>query len=90
MNLADLLDALLLAGIVLPLLLTLFRLIPMVMALVIQTTALTVTTVWSFLRGEADNTVWFASLTVFFLLMLRRDYHRAKDQVHNITTMKKP
>jgi hypothetical protein len=76
MNWADLLEALLVAGFALPLLLAVFRLIPFSACLLIQTTAFTVMTVWSFLRGNAEDTVWYASLTVFFLLMLRRDHRR--------------
>lgn len=78
MNWADLLEALLAAGFVLPLLLAVFRLIPFTACLLIQTTAFTVMTVWSFLRGNAEDTVWYASLTVFFLLLLRRDRRRSK------------
>ncbi|MFD7956073.1 hypothetical protein ACFV4X_21570 [Streptomyces ardesiacus] len=76
MNWADLLEALLFAGLVLPLLLAVFRLIPLTASLVIQTTALTLMTLWYFLRGDAGGTVWYASLTVFFLLMLRHDHRR--------------
>ncbi|MFF8618967.1 hypothetical protein [Streptomyces sp. NPDC015350] len=77
-------------------------------------------TVWSFLRGEAEDTVWYGCLTVFFVLLLCRDHRRSKarrgdqdhahvtgrapgpartaskdrdcgaDQVHVITTVKKP
>ncbi|MFI0813635.1 hypothetical protein [Streptomyces echinatus] len=78
MNWADLLEAVLVAGFVLPLLLAVFRLIPFTACLLIQTTAFTVMTVWSFLRGNAEDTVWYASLTVFFLLLLRRDRRRSK------------
>ncbi|MER5615955.1 hypothetical protein [Streptomyces sp. NPDC002215] len=119
MNWADLLESLLVAGSFLPLLLAVFRLIPITAALTIQTTAIILMTVWSFLRGDAEDTVWYASLTLFLLLMLRHDHHRRSktrrrdqdrapsmdratskdrsqgrdrgtDQVHVITTMKKP
>ncbi|MFF7117395.1 hypothetical protein ACFY91_34505 [Streptomyces albogriseolus] len=60
MNWADLLEALLVAGFVLPLLLAVFRLIPFTACLLIQTTAFTVMSVWSFLRGNAEDTVWYA------------------------------
>lgn len=75
MNWADLLEALLVAGLVLPPLLAVFRLIPFTASVVIQTTALTLTTLWSFLHGDAEGTVLCASLTVF-LLLLRRDHRR--------------
>ncbi|MEU3877813.1 hypothetical protein [Streptomyces sp. NPDC029704] len=119
MNWADLLNALLVAGFVLPLLLAVFRLIPLTASLVTQTTAFTAMTVWSFLRGDAEDTVWHACLTVFFVLLCRdhrrskarrrdqehahvtdrapgpdrtasQDPDRGTDQVHVITTVKKP
>ncbi|MFJ5820010.1 hypothetical protein ACIQGT_39920 [Streptomyces sp. NPDC093108] len=83
MNWADLLEALLVAGFVLPLLLAVFRLIPFTACLLIQTTAFTVMTGWSFLRGNAEDTVWYASLTLFYLLMLRRDHRRSKGRRHD-------
>ncbi|MFF3957373.1 hypothetical protein ACFYY1_29790 [Streptomyces sp. NPDC001890] len=94
MNWADLLNALLVAGFVLPPLLAVFRLIPFAAALTVQTTACTATTVWTFLRGDAEGTVWYACLTVFFVLLLCRDHRRSKarrrDQDHARTTDRTP
>ncbi|MFE1785406.1 hypothetical protein ACFW9F_23230 [Streptomyces sp. NPDC059506] len=94
MNWADLLNALLVAGFVLPLLLAVFRLIPLTVCVAIQTTAFTAMTVWSFLRGEAEDTVWYACLTVFFVLLLCRDHRRSKarrrDQDHAHVTDRAP
>ncbi|MET8816666.1 hypothetical protein ABZW47_32315 [Streptomyces sp. NPDC004549] len=90
MNWADLLNALLVAGFVLPPLLAAFRLIPFTAALTAQTTACTAMTVWTFLRGDAEGTVWYACLTAFLVLLLGRDHRRSKarrrDQDHSRTT----
>lgn len=94
MNWADLLDALLVAGMVLPLVLRVLGLLSTTRAMAIQIAALTVATVWAFWRGDADDTVWYASVNMVLLLVLRRDRSRAKDraqdkdQVHDITTVK--
>lgn len=58
MNWADLLEALLVAGFVLPLLLAVFRLIPFTACLLIQTTAFTVMTGWSWARSVARARSW--------------------------------
>ncbi|MFF8618610.1 hypothetical protein [Streptomyces sp. NPDC015350] len=78
MNWADLLNALLVAGMVMPLLLRFLGLIPLTVCVAVQTTAFTAMTVWSFLRGDAEGTVWFACLTVFLVLLLGRDRRRSK------------
>ncbi|MEU6293083.1 hypothetical protein [Streptomyces sp. NPDC046988] len=126
MNWADLLNALLVAGMVMPLLLMLLGLLATTRAIAIQIAALTLLTVSAFWRGDAEGTVLYASTSMVLLLMLRRSRTRAKaraqdnnrnrgknlskdqdrasgpdrtaskgrgrstDQVHVITTVKKP
>ncbi|MFI0813479.1 hypothetical protein [Streptomyces echinatus] len=126
MNWADLLNALLVAGMVMPLLLMLLGLLTTTRAIAIQIAALTLLTVSAFWRGDADGTVLYASTNMVLLLVLRRSRARAKaraqdnnkdrgknlskdhhrtpgqertaskgrgrstDQVHVITTVKKP
>ncbi|MFH8257884.1 hypothetical protein [Streptomyces roseolus] len=83
MNWAELLNALLVAGIVMPPLLALFRLISLTVCAAVQTTAFTAMTVWSFLRGDAEDTIWFGCLTVLFVLLLGRDHRRSKARRHD-------
>jgi hypothetical protein len=80
MNWADLLEALLLAGILLPLLLRVLGLLSTTTSMVIQTAALTLSTVWSFLRGEADDVVLYAAMTILLLLLLHRDHANDSDR----------
>lgn len=92
MNWAEMLDALLVAGMVLPLLLRVLDLLSTTRAIAIQIAALTVSTVWAFWQGDADGTVWYASANMVLLLVLRRDHSRAKDRTQDkdqdITTFK--
>ncbi|MCZ1012028.1 hypothetical protein [Streptomyces lydicus] len=79
MNWAELLNALLVAGMVLPLLLRFLGLLSMTKAMAIQIAALTVATVWAFLQGKANDTVLFASVNMVLLLILRSDRDRDRD-----------
>ncbi|MFJ5951374.1 hypothetical protein [Streptomyces noursei] len=96
MNWVDLLNALPVAGCVLPLLLAICRLIPLTACVTIQTTALTAMTAWSFLRGSTAYTVCYACLTVCSVLLLRRclDHRRSearrRDQEHAHVTGRAP
>ncbi|MFD8900571.1 hypothetical protein [Streptomyces ardesiacus] len=78
MNWADLLNALLVAGMVMPLLLMLLGLLATTRAIAIQIAALTLLTVSAFWRGDADGTVLYASTNMVLLLVLRRSRARAK------------
>lgn len=82
MNWVDLLEALLFAGMVLPLLLRVLGLLSTTRTMAIQIAALTASTVWAFLQGNADDTVLYASLNMVLLLVLCRD-RRDKDRVRN-------
>ncbi|MFE7117038.1 hypothetical protein ACFU99_16665 [Streptomyces sp. NPDC057654] len=88
MNWADLVEALLVAGLVLPLLIRIFGLIPVTAFLAFQTTALALMTIRSFLQGDAQGTAWCASLTVFLLLKLRSRSRRHKTPVTDRTAGK--
>ncbi|MGW3390527.1 hypothetical protein [Streptomyces cinereoruber] len=77
MNWAELLNALLVAGLVMPLLLMLLGLLT-TRAVAIQIAALTLLTVTAFWRGDADGTVLYASTTMVLLLMLLHFRARAK------------
>ncbi|MEU7031612.1 hypothetical protein AB0A60_33555 [Streptomyces sp. NPDC046275] len=78
MNWAELLNALLVAGMVMPLLLMLLGLLSTTRAVAIQIAALTLLTVSAFWRGDANGTVLYASTNMVLLLMLRRSRSRAK------------
>lgn len=80
MNWFDLLQALLLVGIVLPLLLRFLRLMSATTSLWILTAALTLSTVWYFLRGQDDNTFMNAAMTFVVLMLLHKD---SRDRAEN-------
>ncbi|MFF8431007.1 hypothetical protein ACF07Y_38920 [Streptomyces sp. NPDC016566] len=102
MNWSDLLEASLVVGMVLPLLVRVLGLLSTTRTLAIQIAVLTVSTVWAFLQGDADDTVLFASLNIVLLLVLCRyrgrrgdkgracgqDRPREKDRVSDSTTVK--
>ncbi|GAA2720483.1 MULTISPECIES: hypothetical protein [Streptomyces] len=96
MNWADLLNALLVAGMVMPLLLMFLGLLATTRAIAIQIAALTLLAVSAFWRGDADGTVLYASTSMVLLLVLRRSCARAKARTQDndkdrdvITTVKK-
>ncbi|WP_327309696.1 hypothetical protein OG730_42410 (plasmid) [Streptomyces sp. NBC_01298] len=80
MNWADLLEALLMAGVILPLLFRVFRLMSATASIAVQCTALTLLAVSSFLRGKDEYVIPLATLTLVLLMSLPRNRNRDQDQ----------
>ncbi|MER5615964.1 hypothetical protein [Streptomyces sp. NPDC002215] len=76
MNWTDLLEALLFAAIVLPVLLQILGLLTGTQTQTVMAGALTAMTTYTFMRDEYGHTAWCAALTVFMLLVLRREHAR--------------
>ncbi|MFE4309146.1 hypothetical protein ACFRR6_24215 [Streptomyces sp. NPDC056891] len=88
MNWADLLEALLTAGVILPLLFRVFRLMSATASIAVQSTALTLLAVSSFFRGKDDYVIPLATLTLVLLMSLPRDHGKDPDRDNDNTSPK--
>ncbi|MFE4304815.1 hypothetical protein ACFRR6_01865 [Streptomyces sp. NPDC056891] len=88
MNWAKLLEALLAAGVILPLLFRVFRLMSATASIAVQSTALTLLAVSSFLHGKDDYVIPLATLTLLLSLSLPRNHGKDPDRDNDNTSPK--